>query len=151
MNSFWSKRQKEMDIDAIYLARYRRKLVFRKRTIFFTKNSLFLSASGHYALLAARDPFKHVHQIGELISEPVDTSKGPKCAVFHFLMNGRTVRSLSVYLRLNNKYHKVWTRAGHQGNYWHRGAFTIPQVNVRGGLYVSLLCYSFSFIYLSLA
>ena len=93
---------------------------------------------GHYAILKARDDIKDVDKIGELVSQVMRTSEGPKCIVFWYLMNGKSVNYLDISLRINNKHFKVWQRKGHQGNYWHRGAFSLPKTEVEYYVGISL-------------
>ena len=55
--------------------------------------SLFSLCPGYYIALKARDPYKDVTRFGELISFAVQTTDGPKCVVFYFMMNAKSVSS----------------------------------------------------------
>lgn len=82
-------------------------------------------------MLRSRDTWKDVNKIGELLTQdPVDTSKGPKCLTFFFMMNGKSINRLNIFLRVNNRFFKVWQRKGHQGDDWQRGAISLPKTNV---------------------
>ncbi|NWX07388.1 MALR1 protein, partial [Caloenas nicobarica] len=55
------------------------------------------------------------------IATPVISLTGPKCKiVFWNHMNGRTIGSLEVLRKTNNKTSKLWTQSGSQGPQWNR-------------------------------
>lgn len=85
---------------------------------------------GYYAVLKGNDPFMDNNKIGELISRPIRTPDSHKCVVFYFVMNGRSISYLRFYIRVNNKFYKVWERNGHQGNFWQKGAISLPKSDV---------------------
>ena len=91
---------------------------------------------GYYAVLVAENKYKDNNKVGELISSAIRTPNNDKCVVFYYMMNGASITHLQIFVRVNNKYFKLWHKVGHQGNYWQRGAFSLPKSDVK--YYVSV-------------
>lgn len=58
-----------------------------------------------------------------------------RCFVFHYQLNGRGFQYLSVYLQYDKAdgkgkdYVNKFAVGGHKGNFWHRKAITINEIN----------------------
>ena len=62
-----------------------------------------------------------------LYSEWIERNKQRNCLDFYYLMNGRGVGVLQVYLRFQNgDTSLLWERIGDQGQEWKLGAATLP-------------------------
>ena len=79
-------------------------------------------------------------KIGKITSPriPAHATGQKKCFVFHYQLNGRDFPepgTLSVYLQYEREdgkgkgYVNKFAVSGHQGNFWHRRAITINEMN----------------------
>lgn len=86
------------------------------------------TGGGRYAYLSATDPFYHNAQVGRLISNKIPANKDGRCVTFYYQLNGKNINYLDWYIKIVDKqeFYTYWQRNGHQGNYWQRGAFSIP-------------------------
>ena len=87
--------------------------------------------TGQYAYISPANIFTDTGQVGRLISTKIPTNAGDKCVSFYYEMNGKHIGYLDFFIRTMNtkKFYTYWSVKGHHGNYWQRGAFTIPNRN----------------------
>ena len=83
---------------------------------------------GRYALVAGTDPLQHTNQVARLISRQIDPRNGNLCVTFYYQLNGKSIGYLDFFIKTvkSKQFETFWSRKGHQGNYWKKGAFTIP-------------------------
>ena len=82
-----------------------------------------------------------------LYSEWIERNKQRNCLDFYYLMNGRGVGVLQVYLRFQNgDTSLLWERIGDQGQEWKLGAATLPVTEKKYKVIHHFLCQNSFFI-----
>ena len=58
-----------------------------------------------------------------------------KCISFAYLMNGKNMGSLDVYVRFSSgSYANLWSKKGHQGKDWHTARVNLPSGSYKVGI-----------------